>query len=173
MSKQLAKKYEDIEDVKNQFLQKVANIPDDLFNQKPDDGSWSLAQVFYHIYFVEFGTITTINKNLKADKVKLNAGISNVFRSLLLKIILKSPFKFKAPKVVSEVPAQISFQEIKEMFDKNTQAFKDVLTDLPEALENKQIFKHPLAGLFTINETLHFVREHYLHHEMQIDRLLK
>lgn len=173
MSKELAKKYVDIEGIKNQFLKKVEKVSYEKFNQKPDDDSWSLAQVFYHIYFVEFGTITTINKNLKADKVKLKAGFSNSIRSLLLNMILKSPFKFKAPQVVSEVPAKISLQEIKEMFDKNTLAFKTILVDLPVELEHKLIFKHPFAGLFTINETLHFVKEHYLHHEMQLDRLLR
>ena len=172
MSEQLVKSYESIESVKNKFLKKMDGISDDAFNKKALDGKWSLAQTFYHLHLVESGTIYTIQKNLKADKVKLNAGFDNIFRSIFLGLVLKSPFKFKAPKLVSDLPERISLQEIKDLFEKNNQNFKSILNDLPKELESKQIFKHPLVGLFTINQTLDFVREHYLHHERQLDKLL-
>jgi len=43
---------------------------------------------------------------------------------------------------------------------------------LPVELEDKFIFKHPRSGLFNIDQTLNFVREHYLHHERQLNALL-
>jgi DNA-binding transcriptional regulator GbsR (MarR family) len=85
---------------------------------------------------------------------------------------LKLPLKFKAPKQVSKVPDSISKDEIKKYFDKNTKDFIKILEELPVDLEDKLIFKHPISGLFSITQTLNFVREHYLHHERQLNALL-
>ena len=61
---------------------------------------------------------------------------------------------------------------MKQYFDKNSADFKKILQDLPVELEDKFIFKHPRSGMFNIDQTLNFVREHYLHHERQLDALL-
>ena len=50
--------------------------------------------------------------------------------------------------------------------------FQKILNDLPESLEDKFIFKHPILGLFNIHQTLNFSKEHLLHHERQLDALL-
>lgn len=90
----------------------------------------------------------------------------------MLVIFLKLPLKFKAPKQVSKVPEQISLEELQTYYDKNSAAFKKILNDLPVELEDKFIFKHPRSGLLNIDQTLNFVREHYLHHERQLNALL-
>ena len=83
------------------------------------------------------------------------------------------------PKLLASVPkarqAQVTEElntELKKYFDKNTADFKKVLQDLPVELEDKFIFKHPRSGLFNIDQTLTFTREHYLHHERQLNALL-
>ena len=86
---------------------------------------------------------------------------------------MRSPLKIKAPAVASKVPDSITIDEIKEYFAMNSENYRQLLNDLPMELEDKQIFKHPLAGLFNIEQTIHFVREHYLHHEKQVNALLK
>ena len=172
MSVQLVEKYNDIASIKQKLLAKISTISDEKFNELPSNGGWSLGQTYYHVYFSEYGTIKTIQKNLRENKVMNDTKIGDVFRNIFLVIMLKLPIKFKAPKVVSKVPEIISKKEIEEMFAKNSEEFKSILNDLPNDLENKQIFKHPIAGLFNINQCMNFVREHYMHHERQIDALL-
>lgn len=172
MSVQLVEKYNDIASIKQKLLAKISTISDEKFNELPSNGGWSLGQTYYHVYFSEYGTIKTIQKNLRENKVMNDTKIGDVFRNIFLVIMLKLPIKFKAPKVVSKVPDTISKKEIEEMFAKNSEEFKSILNDLPNDLENKQIFKHPIAGLFNINQCMNFVREHYMHHERQIDALL-
>lgn len=173
MSAQLIKKYEEIEAIKDRFLLKVANVSDEQFNKIPAEGKWSLGQTFYHMYFAEVGTIKMIQKNLRENKVLKKTAYSDVFRNILLVITLRLPIKFKAPAVVSKVVETITFDEVRTLFENNTNDFKLLLNELPADLENKQIFKHPIAGMFNINQVLNFVREHYLHHEMQLNALLK
>ncbi len=173
MNKALVEKYREIDSIKNKYLQKVAQLSTEQLNRKPANDGWSAGQVLYHVAFAESGTILVINRNLKENKVNLKSDLGSVFRNILLVLTLKLPLKFKAPKVVSKVPENISFEELKDYFNRNTEAFGLILQDLPEALEDKFIFRHPMGGLFNIQQTLNFTREHYLHHERQLDALLK
>lgn len=172
MSAQLTEKYSDIEAVKSKFLKKVAGLSNEQLNRIPADGGWSAGQTLFHCAFAESGTIIVINKNLAENSVQTKSDFGSVFRNILLVIFLKLPLKFKAPKQVSKVPENITLDEVKKYFDKNTADFKKVLQDLPVELEDKFIFKHPRSGLFSITQTLNFVREHYLHHERQLDALI-
>lgn len=87
-------------------------------------------------------------------------------------VFLKLPLKFKAPKIVSSVPENISLDSLKSDYDKNTVSFKQLLQNFPNELMGKLIFKHPIVGLLTIEQTVGFLAEHYLHHERQMDKLL-
>jgi uncharacterized damage-inducible protein DinB len=173
MSEQLAKRYHQIENIKKRYLEKITSVPEETFNKIPGENSWSIGQVMYHLYFSESGTIKVIQKNLRENKVKSRSGLSDLARNILLMFFLKGPFKFKAPAVAQKVPDTITKEEITKLFQKNTEEFKTILEELPSNLENKRIFKHPISGLFNINQTLNFVSEHYLHHEGQVNRLIK
>lgn len=172
MSTPLIEKYSDIEAVKNKFLKKVAGLTNEQLNKIPAEGGWSAAQTLYHCAFAESGTILVINKNLAENTVQAKSDFGSVIRNIALVIFLKLPLKFKAPKQVSKVPENITIEELKKYFDKNSEDFKKILQDLPSELEDKFIFKHPRSGLFNIIQTLNFTREHYLHHERQLDALL-
>lgn len=172
MSAALVEKYKAIEVIKDKFLNKVEKLSYEDLNKIPTDGGWSAAQVLYHCAFAESGTILVINKNLAENKVDTKSDIGSILRNIALVLFLKLPLKFKAPKQVSKVPDTITLEEIKKYFDKNTNEFKKILNDLPAELEDKFIFKHPRSGLFNIQQTINFTREHYLHHERQLDALL-
>ncbi len=173
MNNELVNKYDEIESIKKSFLEWIAHTPDTILNKIPSDGGWSLGQVYFHLYFSESGSIKVIQKNINENKIINSSGLSDKIRNFLLICLLKSHIKFKAPSVASKVPDFITVDEIKSLFDKNTTAYKTLLYQLPKEMENKQIFKHPIAGLFNIEQTLGFVKNHYLHHEMQIKSLLK
>ena len=172
MSEQLVQKYKEIETIKKRYLDKISILSEEQLNKDPGAGKWSSGQLMFHLYYSESGTIRSIGKNLRENKVKNKSGISDMLRNFLLVIVLRTPLKIKAPAVASKVPDSITMEEIKSLLDKNTEEFKTLLTELPKELEDKQIFKHPLSGFFNIDQTLNFVRAHYLHHEAQLNRLL-
>lgn len=173
MNKILLDKYKEIEAIKENYLQRISSLSAEQLNKLPANGGWSAGQVLYHVAYAESGTILVIRKNLAENKVKLNSDMMSIIRNTLLVVTLKSPLKFKAPKVVSKVAETTSYPELKEYFEKNSRDFKQILEQLPEDLEGKFIFKHPIGGLFNIHQTLNFTREHYLHHERQLNALLK
>ncbi|MCB0507237.1 MAG: DinB family protein [Chitinophagales bacterium] len=172
MNEQLIKDYKDIEVLKQKYLERTASLSDEILNKIPSNGGWSVGQVLYHCGFAEDGIIKIIHKNLAENKVKLKSDFLSILRSKLLVVFLKSPLKFKAPKVVSSVPEHVSYDEMKKYYKKNSVEFQKILNELPSDLEDKFIFKHPILGLFNIQQTLDFLGEHYQHHERQLDALL-
>ena len=104
MNEQLSRQYQGIQKTKTDLLNKIKTVDEEQLNRKPTDGSRSLGQVYYHCYLAEYGTIKTIEKNLKENKVKLQSEFADKIRNILLLIVLKSPLKFKAPAVVQKVP---------------------------------------------------------------------
>ena len=172
MSNNLLKKYDAIEQMKAHFLKKVEGFSDEQLNTIPVNNGWSAAQVLYHCAFVEDGVIVTIQKNLAENKVYIQKDFKSILRSVFLDLALKSPLKFKAPKVVSKVPNQVSLVELKKFNEANSIKFLQILHELPAELEDKYIFKHPISGLFTIHQTLDFLYKHFVHHERQLDALL-
>lgn len=172
MNTDLKEKYLEIEAIKNNFLKKVEALSFDKLNKLPADGGWSAGQVLYHCAFAESGTVFVINKNLAENKIQQKSDIGSVLRNISLILFLKLPLKFKAPKQVSKVPETITLDELKKYFGKNSADFRKILEELPAEMEDKFIFKHPRSGLFNIIQTLNFTREHYLHHERQLNALL-
>ena len=111
MANNLLNKYQAIEEIKTRFLKKVEGLSDAQLNKIPADGGWSAAQVLYHCGMAENETINTIQKNVQAQKVKLNRNFKSILNNILLVVFLKLPLKFKAPKVVSSVPEKCSFAD--------------------------------------------------------------
>ncbi|HNM32084.1 MAG TPA: DinB family protein [Chitinophagales bacterium] len=172
MSSKLSDKYREIEIVKNRFLKKAEGLSNAQLNKIPTDGGWSAAQVLYHCGMAERETINNIVKNLQAHPTKIKENLRSKINGSLLMVFLRLPLKFKAPKIVSTVPENISFDSLKNDYDKSTDDFKKLLQDFPNELRDKLIFKHPIVGLLTIEQTVGFLAEHYLHHEKQLDKLL-
>ena len=172
MANNLLNKQQGIEEIKTRFLKKVEGLSDAQLNKIPADGGWSAAQVLYHCGMAENETIKNILKNQQAHPTKLKENLRSKINGSLLMVFLKLPLKFKAPKIVSSVPENISLDSLKSDYDKNTVSFKQLLQNFPNELMGKLIFKHPIVGLLTIEQTVGFLAEHYLHHERQMDKLL-
>ena len=48
---------------------------------------------------------------------------------------------------------------------------KQFLEAFPNEGMGKEIFRHPLAGMINIHQTVTFMREHVQHHQAQVHRL--
>ncbi|MCB9032334.1 MAG: DinB family protein [Chitinophagales bacterium] len=171
--KDLVQQYNKIQTVKQWYIDSIKDLSETQFQDKKDEKTWSIAEVCYHMYLVENGTIKLINKNLKEQKVNNKSTLENWIKNKLTILVLQLGIKFKAPKIVSEFPSNITQEEIITLFQQNTNDFTSILETLPKTLYDKQIFKHPMAGQFNIQQTLNFSLEHYQHHQTQIKNLLR
>ncbi len=154
-------------------LKELLSYADDGLINKSVDGKWSIGQICYHLYISESGTLQYIQKRIKEGKVSKTTGFNNFFNNTLLAVALKMPLKYKAPKSVSEVPQSVDIKDLLHAWDEQNHSFRETIRNMPKSYADKEIFKHPVAGKFNIDQTVNFIIEHFEHHLPQIKSILK
>ena len=173
MDSKLESKFNQLESSRLQLLAELEKRDDKELNFHPGKDKWSVIQVMHHLIIIEQLSIGYINKKLTYKTNIKKSGFGAAIRVFVLTLILKMPFRFKAPKIVSEVPDNSDFKETKDQWDQIRKEMRELFDNLPEELLNKNIFKHALAGKMNIYQMLGFMEEHFKHHVKQIDRILK
>ncbi|MBX7185348.1 MAG: DinB family protein [Vicinamibacteria bacterium] len=165
--------FEKMEATKADLLRSLASLDSETLNRKPDPSSWSILQVIAHLTKSEGGTLQYIRKKTQDPAALPAAGIAPWFRIAALVVGIHSPFRFKAPKSIADVPetgdlqsASLAWAEVREDWREFVEAF-------PQALNGKMIFRHPFVGLLGPAQTMIFLNEHLGNHVRQIARIRK
>lgn len=174
MSKDLINKLDDLKSTYNQLLSEAKGLTEEQLNFKPNENDWSIGQVLYHCWLAIDLAFQYVDKKLKEGNNTKQVGFENFVRFILLKIALISPFKFKAPRIVRDNLVQkTTYKELQDLSAASFERIKVLLENYPEELKNAEIFKHPVIGWVTISQTLEFLKDHTLHHKMQIENVMK
>lgn len=171
MNPKLESKYLFLEKSRNKLIKDLLELDDTLLNTSPGEGKWSIGQIVAHLLQVEQITLSYIQRKLQKEEELQQAGIKNTVKAVLLKVALNSGMKFKAPKVVAEVPDQVDLETVRAQWDDTRYKLEDLLTELPPAMLDKCLFRHPYAGMLSISQTLTFLHDHFNHHLQQINNL--
>jgi hypothetical protein len=83
------------------------------------------------------------------------------------------PFKYKAPKVLGDMPASVDYPEIVIKWNDTRKKLKELITQLPEDMLSKNIFKQPAAGRLNIYQMIDFMQAHFNRHQKQVNSILK
>lgn len=171
MNLKLEPKYLRLENSRNRLLDELEGLDDVLLNTPAPGGKWSLNQHVAHLILVDKVTMGYVHHKLKKKEELLSSSFSNIFKSFLLKLALQSGRKFKAPAPVATVPDTASLSALRKEWDDVRFNVEDVLTDTPDELLDKCLFKHPVAGPLTLPQTLTFLQDHFDHHLRIIQQL--
>lgn len=171
MNPQLEARYLKLEECRNRLLDELEGLEDALLNQPAAEGKWSVNQIIAHLIQVEQLTNSYIQRKAQQQDMLEHAGPAHMLRSLLLKMALNSGMKFKAPEAVAKVPEQASLKSLRTQWDLTRYQLEDTLTELPQQLLDKCLFRHPYAGMLTLPQALTFLQDHFHHHARQINRL--
>lgn len=163
-----------LEQQRNQLIQQIEPLPDEVFRTKPSDHSWSLAEVMAHIITVEKLSLAYMKKKAQDWSRNNRSGLWSEIRLAVFIASQRLPLKFKAPRVVQQnTPQAMSLQETLAAWEAVRRDMKNFLTSIPEAYKNRFIYRHPQAGRFNARQALVVLYEHANHHLPQITRLLK
>ncbi len=134
------------------------------------EGSWNAAQILYHIRLSEAGTIGYLSKKLLAPATEVkHAGISGWIRSFLLRRALRNyKKKFRAPKVLGDMPENPDYETEKKAILENRKRFATLLNMVTKKQVGRAYFNHPRAGRINILQTLDFLEDHFNRHAAQI-----
>jgi uncharacterized damage-inducible protein DinB len=172
LNTQLNQLYKSLEAQRFQLLDSLKKLPSEKLSYQPV-GKWSINQVIAHLITAERMSVLYLSKKIKGIDEVNDTGLIEELKMLALIISQRLPFKFKAPKVVVENTSMSA--DLKQLEDE----WVSVRTNLKALLENftghqikRKIYKHPVAGKINIQQALTFFREHIIHHQPQIKRLL-
>jgi hypothetical protein len=171
MNPKLEVKYLYLEKSRNKLLNDLQGIDDTLLNTCPAEGKWSIGQIAAHLLQVEQLTIGYIQNKLSKEEELHTTSIKNMVSSVILKVALNSGMKFKAPKVAASVPDVVSLDKVRTQWDETRYKLEDLLTEIPPAMLDKCLFRHPYAGMLNASQTLTFLQDHFNHHLHQINHL--
>lgn len=166
------KKFKSIEDQRKNLLDEIAKLSHTQQNFKPAPDSWSILQVVNHVIHAETGVVKYMLKKMQGISTVEKSGMQAKLRWVVLKSFLKSPLKFKAPKVLN-IPQEdvYIFDNVSKQWSGVRAEFAKILDQLNPADAEKLLFKHPISGRFNIYQTMSFMREHIGHHVKQIERI--
>jgi hypothetical protein len=156
-----------------QLLAELDNVSNDKLEKSPGEGKWSVTQVMYHLNSAESLSVKYVSKKRLASPQLKRTGIEAQLRLLLARISFYVPFKYRAPKLLGEMPEHVSYVEIKNAWLKTRSELSELLHSLKEEELNKPIFRQPFFGRWNIFQMLGFMQTHFNRHRRQINKTLK
>ncbi|WP_157600719.1 DinB family protein [Rufibacter sp. DG15C] len=172
MQTALQAKFDRLEQQRQAYTSQLNSLTPAQQAKKPAEDQWSAAQLYYHLWKVEQVVIQSIKDNMASDRKRRPISFNTRWRSFLLNMFLILPTKLKVPKVIGEMPETVNPMEVEKNWQDTRNTLQQFLTDFPAELLDKEIFKHPRAGVISLGQTLDFLIEHANHHKRQMKSLL-
>ncbi|MFD2998817.1 DinB family protein [Pontibacter toksunensis] len=171
MNLKLEAKYLRLEKSRNLLLDELEVLDEGLLNTQTQEGKWSIIQHVAHLILVDRVTMGFVQHKLRKKEELASSSFTNYIKSFLLKLALQSGRKYKAPAPVATVPDTAVLSDLRKEWDDVRFTLEDVLTETPDELLDKCLFKHPFAGPLTLPQTLTFLQDHFDHHLRIIQQL--
>lgn len=154
------------------LLEQTSSLTSEQFQFKPTPESWSISQVFQHLIKAEAATNSYMRKKIQAGKDLKVSGIKARLSSGLLRAIMRSPFRFKAPKLVRIDPEQhLPYEEQVSAWRQQRSEMKQFLEGLDEATSGKLIFKHGSGIRMNAAQMVAWTGAHIGRHIKQIEKV--
>lgn len=170
MNKKVIKNYERYCKKTQAELDSLKYLDTQLLQKQHFEGKWTIIQILDHLLIVEKEILLSIQKK-SAEPTLKTVKMRNHFYAFLVKIYLRSGKKVKAPSILPEPTNTAELMQLRQEFDVVRKNTLDFIKAFPDDKKNKLIFRHPLAGMFTLKQTVSFLADHWDHHQPQIKKL--
>ena len=86
---------------------------------------------------------------------------------------MASNYKFKAPKILGDVPENLHYQEVITNWNETRRQLQSLVETIPDDLIDREVYRHPRAGRLNLTQMVTFFQDHFDHHASQVKRLIK
>lgn len=168
----IEKAFDVFEELRVNTLKETDKLSKEQLHFKPSDNSWSITETLHHLYLSELGTYTYMSKKIQGADNLNKSGFKEAWNTFLLKVMLRSPAKFKLPKKAPIVPTgDMAYGDLVEQWNQLRKDFAELLDQFDVDSAKKLSFKHPRIGYINAHQTITFLREHFKHHLKQLERI--
>lgn len=171
-NKLLTDQWKSLEAHTSYYWQLLETMPESQLKYQPAPDKWSILQVTEHLLGAEESSLYYLKKK-NYTPLATRSILPAPIRSILLNIALRSPLKFKAPKVEALVPYNTTPPaEVLQRWKEVRKQLALYLEQAPKEAVGKPLFRHPFAGALSLPQMLQFMVEHLDHHRRQIRAIL-
>jgi uncharacterized damage-inducible protein DinB len=169
----LQNNFDQLESQRNRLIDSLKTLPSDLLNHQPS-GKWSINQIIAHIITAEKMSVMYLTKKIQGIDEAEDSGFIQELKMVALIISQRFPFKFKAPRVVVEnTSTSTNLKELEYEWNTVRKELRVFLEKIKEDQIKKLIYKHVVMGKLNIQHALIFFREHIIHHQPQMEKLIR
>ena len=158
----------------DQLMTQVQQFTPESVIQSPAEGCWSVQEVVQHLALSEHLSLRYLRKKTLDPSAIPPKDFSYPIRKGLLYLYLVSPFKFKAPPMVSaeQFPDEHMDTTLAGLRS-NQEALLTFIENIPDQAKSGLVYRHPIAGRTDLKGMFQFFTWHIQHHSRQIDRIGK
>lgn len=159
-------------EILNQYIKGLDSYSDEDFSKKPDEESWSVAQVYDHLVSSSENYFSyKVNNCLIKEKGTEDVGLTETGEQLFERggfppIQIKTPDAIKPPNPPEAKSKEFYKRKLEELI-----IHWEKFIPLIEANNGKFKTKHPVFGFMNALEWYHLNEMHFRHHLLQIGRL--
>lgn len=168
----LAARFERLETARQELLDRLSGIDEETLNRRPGEDAWSVVQVLHHVILVEELSVGYIERKRNAGPAE-RAGLAERVRSWILRVAMRSPFRFTAPPVSTDLPARDRLRNVASRWAEVRAGARETLGEIPSDTIDRAIYRHPVVGVMSVDQAVGFLEDHLAHHERQIERTLR
>jgi hypothetical protein len=173
MNKHLQTKFYKLETSREKIIPVFVSSNSDTLKKKPAADKWSALQILNHIIKTEQMSMIALKRGLKDFQSKEKTGLAESIKTILLRVTLNTPLKFKAPKGAGDIPEQPILNDMLKKWEVVRKDLKDFFDTIPQEAMKKNLFNHPYSGKMNIFHAADFLVSHSEHHYRQIKKLVR
>ena len=173
MNPKVKKLFNHLQDNHARLLAELDKTDARILERSPRERKWSVTQIMYHLNSAESNSVLYVSKKRLGAAQLRPTGLEAQLRLLVAIVAFYLPIKFKAPSVLGDMPAQVSYPEIKTRWIETRKKLESLLESHPEDELRKPIFRQPTFGYWNIFQMLWFMRIHFARHRRQILSLIR
>lgn len=173
MNPRVSKLFSRLQEKHTELLSELDRAAPEILETSPKKNKWSVTQVMYHLNSAESNSVLYVSKKRLGAKQLKPTGIIHQLKLFIAGIAFNLPIKYRAPKVLREMPERVNYQEIKNSWIETRAKLAELLESLHDQELCKPIFRQPFFGYWNIFQMLWFMHIHFNRHRMQMLRTIR
>jgi hypothetical protein len=168
----LQKRFETLEQRKQQFMNVLETCTERQYTFKPTPEAWNMLEVGQHIIKAERGLLALALKDVDVGGASLRSRLGY----WLVIATFKTPLKVKMPERAKKaaepkVGEILGSREVQEAWRTTREQLRAYLESQPASALSKPVTRHPFVDPMTLGQMLSFFDVHIAHHQHQLSRL--
>lgn len=149
-------------DVINEYQEALKEFSEEEFCRKPEDGSWSISEIYCHINQVNIRSLLAIEKCIYGRQLQVAYGVPLLSRAILY-FGRFPPGAVKIPENIAALVTVVSKEDARNELIRIVDKLKQVLPKAKKCSPHNRV-KHQQLGMLNCEEWLRFVEIYSKYH---------